>query len=92
SQIRTISTEIERALSTATANATNDIQTSALNAQNALITASNEASSRVKSSSADVERSVLAASSSFGQAMTGKTDEIVTYVQQQADRLSNMID
>ena len=79
-------------MSTATANATNDIQTSALNAQNALINASNEASSRVKSSSADVERSVLAASSSFGQAMTGKTDEIVTYVQQQADRLANMID
>ncbi|MGY4468502.1 hypothetical protein ACVWWK_004211 [Bradyrhizobium sp. LB9.1b] len=92
SQIRTISTEIERTLSTATANATNDIQTSALNAQNALINASNEASSRVKSSSADVERSVLAASSSFGQAMTGKTDEIVTYVQQQSDRLANMID
>ncbi|WP_370157456.1 hypothetical protein [Bradyrhizobium ottawaense] len=92
SQIRTISTEIERTLSAATANATNDIQTSALNAQNALISASNEASSRVKSSSSDVERSVLAASSSFGQAMTGKTDEIVTYVQQQADRLSNMID
>ncbi|KYG98625.1 negative regulator of septation ring formation, partial [Bradyrhizobium sp. DOA1] len=92
SQIRAISTEIERTLSAATANATNDIQTSALNAQNALISASNEASSRVKTSSADVERSVLAASSSFGQAMTGKTDEIVTYVQQQADRLSNMID
>jgi hypothetical protein len=35
---------------------------------------------------------VLAASGSFGSTMTGKTDEIVTYVQQQTDRLSQMID
>ena len=54
--------------------------------------ASNEVSSKVKSTSADVERTVLAASSAFGSTMTGKTDEIVTYVQQQTDRLSQMID
>ena len=47
---------------------------------------------KVKSTSADVERSVLAASSAFGLTMTGKTDEIVSYVQQQTDRLSQMID
>ena len=92
SQIRAISTEVERSLGTACANATDGIQTTAINAHNVLIKASDEASSRVKSSSADIERSVLAASGAFGSAMTAKTDEIVTSVQQQADRLSNMID
>jgi len=56
------------------------------------VAASNEVSSKVKSTSADIERSVLAASSAFGSTMTGKTDEIVTYVQQQTDRLAQMID
>ena len=46
----------------------------------------------VKSTSADIERSVLAASSNFGSTMTGKTDEIVTYVQQQTDRLAQIVD
>ena len=92
SQIRAISTEIERSLSTVTANTTDHIQTSALNAQNTLVAASNEVSSKVKSTSADVERAVLAASSAFGLTMTGKSDEIVSYVQQQTDRLSQMID
>jgi hypothetical protein len=46
----------------------------------------------MKSGSSEIERSVLAASNAFGSTMTGKTDEIVTYVQQQADRLSQMID
>ena len=54
--------------------------------------ASNEVSSKVKSTSAEVERIVLAASGAFGSTMTGKTDEIVSYVQQQTDRLSQMID
>ena len=92
SQIRAISADIERSLGAVTANTTDNIQTSALNAQSALVAASNEVSSKVKSTSADVERSVLAASSAFGSTMTGKTDEIVTYVQQQTDRLSQMID
>jgi hypothetical protein len=35
---------------------------------------------------------VLAASSNFGSTMTGKTDEIVTYVQQQTDRLAQIVD
>ncbi len=35
---------------------------------------------------------MLAASNTFGSAMTGKTDEIVSYVQQQTDRLSQAID
>ncbi len=35
---------------------------------------------------------MLAASGAFGSTMTGKTDEIVTYVQQQTDRLSQIID
>ncbi|TMJ87657.1 MAG: hypothetical protein E6G79_03720 [Alphaproteobacteria bacterium] len=91
-QIKTISSEIERSLSAVTANTTDKIQTSALAAQSALVTASNEASSKVKSTSADVERSILAASGAFGSTITGKTDEIVGYVQQQTDRLSNMID
>ena len=92
SQIRAISADIERSLGAVTANTTDNIQTSALNAQNALVAASNEVSSKVKSTSADIERSVLAASSAFGSTMTGKTDEIVTYVQQQTERLSQMID
>jgi hypothetical protein len=92
SQIKAISVEIERSLSNVTANTTDNIQSSALNAQNALVAASNEVSSKVKSTSADIERSVLAASGSFGSTMTGKTDEIVTYVQQQTERLSQMID
>ncbi|MFX6130465.1 hypothetical protein ABTE95_19675, partial [Acinetobacter baumannii] len=68
------------------------IQTSAQNAQAALITMSNEVSTKVKTTSADIERSVLSATSAFGSAMTGKTDEIVTYVQQQTERLSQMVD
>ena len=35
---------------------------------------------------------MFAASAGFGTTMTGKTDEIVSYVQQQTDRLSQMID
>ena len=92
SQIKAISADIERSLSTVTANTTDNIQTSALNAQSALVAASNEVSSRVKSTSTEIERSVLAASGAFGSTMTGKTDEIVSYVQQQTDRLSQMID
>jgi hypothetical protein len=92
SQIRAISTDIERSLGAVTANTTDNIQSSALNAQNALVAASNEVSSKVKSTSAEVERAVLAASGAFGTTMSGKTDEIVSYVQQQADRLAQMID
>jgi hypothetical protein len=92
SQIKAISADIERSLGAVTANTTDNIQTSALNAQSALMTASNEVSSRVRSTSAEVERSVIAASGAFGSAMTGKTDEIVSYVQQQTERLSQMID
>ncbi len=92
SQIRSISNDLERALSTVTANTTDRIAATAQTAQQALVTASNEAASKVKSTSADVERSVLAASSTFGSTMTGKTDEIVSYVQQQTDRLSQAID
>ena len=92
SQIRAISSEIERSLTAVTANTTDNIQTSAQNAQSALVAAANEVSSKVKTTSADIERSVLAASSQFGSTMTGKTDEIVTYVQQQADRLAQMVD
>ena len=51
-----------------------------------------KSSSKVKTTSADIERSVLAASSTFGSTMTGKTDEIVTYVQQQTDRLAQIVD
>ena len=92
SQIRAISTDIERSLSSVTANTTDNIQTSALNAQNALVNASNDVTSKVKSTAAEIERSVLAATNTFGSAMTGKTDEIVSYVQQQTDRLSQTID
>jgi hypothetical protein len=92
SQIKAISADLERSLDTVTANTTNNIQATSVNAQNALVTASNEVSSRIKSTSADIERSVLAASGAFGSTMTGKTDEIVTYVQQQTDRLAQMID
>ncbi len=92
SQIRAISADIERTLSAVTATTTDNIAASALNAQTALVAASNEVSSKVKSTSTEIERSVLAASSGFGSTMTGKTDEIVSYVQQQTDRLSQMID
>jgi chaperonin cofactor prefoldin len=92
SQIRAISSEIERSLGSITTTTTDNIQTSAQNAQSALVAAANEVSSKVKTTSADIERSVLAASSAFGSTMTGKTDEIVTYVQQQTDRLSQMVD
>ena len=49
-------------------------------------------SAKIKTTSTDIERSVFAASASFGSTMTGKTDEIVTYVQQQTDRLAQIID
>jgi len=91
-QIKAISADIERSLGVVTTNTTDNIQTSALNAQTALVAASNEVSSQVKATSAEVERSVLAASGAFGTTMAGKTDEIVTYVQQQTDRLSQIID
>jgi hypothetical protein len=92
SQVRAISSEIERSLSAVTANTTESVQTTALNAQNALIAASNEISARFKSTSADIERSVLAAGQTFGTSMTSKTDEIVGHVQQQTERLSQMIE
>ena len=91
-QIRAISTDLERSLATVTTNTTDRIAATAQTAQQAMIAASNEASAKVKSTSSDIERSVLAAGNSFGSAMTGKTDEIVTYVQQQTDRLSQAID
>ena len=91
-QIRAISNDLERALSTVTSNTTDRIAATAQTSQQALMAAANEASAKVKSTSADVERSVLAASGSFGSAMTGKTDEIVSYVQQQTERLSQVID
>jgi hypothetical protein len=90
--IKSISADIERSLNAVTATTTENIQTSAMNAQTSLVAASNEVSAKVKSTSAEIERSVFAASGSFGSTMTGKTDEIVTYVQQQTDRLSQMID
>src|SRR6185437_10756197 len=92
SQIRAISTDIERSLGAVTANTTDNIQASALTAQSTLVSVSNEVSSRIKSASTEIERSVLAASSSFGSTLTGKSDEIVAYVQQQTERLSQMID
>ncbi len=91
-QIKAIAVDLERSLGMVTANTTDNIQTTALNAQSVLLAASNEISSKIKSTSADVERSVLAASGAFGSTMTGKTDEMVSYVQQQTDRLSQMID
>ncbi|WP_291848256.1 hypothetical protein [Bradyrhizobium sp.] len=91
-QVKSLASDVERSLAAVTANTTDNIQTSAQNAQSALVAASNEVSSKVKLTTADVERSVLAASSSFGAAMTGKTDEIVTYVQQQTDRLAQLVD
>ncbi|TAI59837.1 negative regulator of septation ring formation, partial [Bradyrhizobium sp. Leo170] len=91
-QIQAISVQIERSLAVVTANTTDTIQTSAQNAHSSLVAAANEVSSKVKTTSADIERSVLAASSQFGSTMTGKTDEIVTYVQQQAERLAHMVD
>ena len=91
-QIRAISSEVERSLATVTANTTDTIQSSAQNAQGALVAAANEVSTKVKTTSADIERSVLVASSQFGSTMTGKTDEIVTYVQQQTERLAQIVD
>ncbi len=90
--IKAISSDIERSLHAAAASTAEVIQASAQNAQSSLVTTSNEVSAKVKSTSADVERSIFAASGSFGTVITGKTDEIVNYVQQQADRLSQMID
>ena len=92
SQIKSISADIERALSAVTASTTDNIQTSALNAQTALVAVSNEVATKIKSTAAEIERSVLGASGTLGSTMTGKTDEIVTYVAQQTDRLSQMID
>ena len=91
-QIKAIAADMERSLGVVTASTTDTIQTSAQNAQSALVAATNEVSTKVKSTSADIERSVLAASSNFGSTMTGKTDEIVTYVQQQTDRLAQIVD
>ena len=84
--------DIERSLNAVTANTAETIQASALAAQTALVSASNEVSAKVKSTSADIERTMFAASGSFGTTITGKTDEIVTYVQQQTDRLARSID
>ncbi|KIZ39890.1 hypothetical protein OO17_19160, partial [Rhodopseudomonas palustris] len=91
-QMKAISGDIERTLTTVTASTTDNIQTSAASAHSSLVMVSNEVSAKIKTTSAEIERSVFAASGSFGSTMTGKTDEIVTYVQQQTDRLSQMID
>ena len=91
-QIKSISEGIERSLGAVTANTTDNIQSSALSAQTALVAASNEVSAKMKTTSSDVERTVFAATASFGSTMTGKTEDIVTYVQQQTDRLSQIID
>ncbi|HEV7601466.1 MAG TPA: negative regulator of septation ring formation, partial [Bradyrhizobium sp.] len=90
--IKSISEGIERSLGAVTANTTDSIQSSALSAQNALVAASNEVNAKIKTTSSDVERSVFSATASFGSTMTGKTEDIVTYVQQQTDRLSQIID
>jgi hypothetical protein len=92
SQIKAISSDIERSLHVAAANTTEIIQASAQSAQTSLVSASNEVSTKVKSASTDAERLIFAASGSFGTVITGKTDEIVNYVQQQTDRLTQMID
>jgi hypothetical protein len=92
SQLKAVSADIERAINSVAANTSDTIQASALTAQTALVSASNEVNMRVKSTSSEIERSVLAAGNSFGSTMTGKTDEIVTYVQQQAERLAQIID
>ncbi len=91
-QIRAISADIERSLGAVTVNTTDNIQTTALNAQSVLVTVSNDVSSKVKTTASEIERAVLAATNVFGSAMTGKTDEIVSYVQSQTDRLSQAID
>src|SRR6202030_3254117 len=91
-QIKSISEGIERSLGAVTANTTDNIQSSALSAQTALVAASNEVSAKIKTTSSDVERTVFAATASFGSTMTGKTEDIVTYVQQQTDRLAQIID
>ena len=92
SQIKALSVDIERSLTTVTASTTESIQATAANAQTVLAAASNEIHTKIKSTTADIERSVLTASGSFGSNMSGKTDEIVTYVQQQTERLSLIID
>lgn len=92
SKLRAISADIERSLNATTATTAETIQAGALAAQTALVAASNEVSARVKSTSAEIERTMFAASGSFGSTLTGKTDEIVTYVQQQTDRLGQIID
>src|SRR6202012_3868994 len=87
-----ISADIERSVSSVTANTTDNIQSSALTAQNALVTVSNDVSAKVRTTASEIERSVLAATNSFGSSMTGKTDEIVSYVQQQTERLALIVD
>ncbi len=90
-KIKSISVDIERSLGAVTASTTDNIQASALSAQNSLVAASNEVTTKIKTTTSDIERSVFAAGASFGSTMTGKTDEIVTYVQQQTDRLAQIV-
>jgi hypothetical protein len=92
SQVKALSAEVERTLNAVTINTTENIQTSALNAQTSLVAASNEVSAKVKLTASEIERAVFTATGTFGSTMTGKTDEIVDYVQQQTERLSQMID
>jgi hypothetical protein len=86
--VRSLAAEVERTLSVAGTDAAALVLNNAREAQTSL----NAVSVTVKSTTADIERSVLAASASFGNTMTGKTDEIVGYVQQQTDRLGQIID
>jgi hypothetical protein len=90
--VKSLAIDVERTLTAVGADTAASVLNSAREAQSSLHATSADAASQIKASSADVERLVLAASGTFGSTMTGKTDEIVSYVQQQTDRLAQMID
>src|SRR6185295_4633810 len=99
-----LAADVERTLTAVGAETAAAILGSAREAQGSFASTSADAASQIRAISTDIERGLAAvtskstdaiqnaASTGFGSTMTGKTDEIVTYVQQQTDRLSQIID
>ncbi|WP_315831462.1 negative regulator of septation ring formation [Bradyrhizobium prioriisuperbiae] len=86
------SRETSKALTAVSQEAIAALATASRDASASVVAASNEASSKVKSTSSEIERSVITVTGQFGTVLLGKTDEIVTGVKQQADRLAQMVD
>ena len=80
-QLKSISTEVER-----------NVQMAAREAENTLVNASTNASAQIKSSSAEIERTIANSTDQLGLALGGKVEAITEGLREQTERLTVMID